>query len=136
MDKYLLDTNICIFFLRGKYDVDKQIRSIGIDNCCISEITIAELLYGVECDLLYAEENKKRVMEFVNIMSVIPISNALPVYAKEKFLLRKSGTLIDDMDIFIGATAIANDMILVTDNEKHLNRLSKIKIENWIERKN
>jgi tRNA(fMet)-specific endonuclease VapC len=92
------------------------------------------LLYGVECDRLYAEENKKRVLEFVNIIPVIPISNALPVYAKEKSLLRKGGTLIDDMDIFIGATAIANDMILVTDNEKHLNRLSKIKIENWIER--
>jgi len=36
------------------------------------------------------------------------------------------------MDLFIGSTAVANDMVLVTDNEKHLNRLSNIKIENWI----
>jgi len=60
------------------------------------------------------------------------VSDAIPVYAKEKALLRKTGTLIDDMDIFIGATAIANNMVLVTDNEKHLKRLSNIKIENWI----
>jgi tRNA(fMet)-specific endonuclease VapC len=134
MTKYLLDTNICIFFLRGKHNIDKQIIKKGIANCCISEITVAELLYGVECSRLYVEENKKQVLEFINIIPVIPISNVLPVYAREKSLLRKNGTLIDDMDIFIGATAIANEMILVTDNEKHLNRLSKIKIENWIER--
>ena len=42
--------------------------------------------------------------------------------------------MIDDLDIFIGVTAMVNNMILVTDNEKHLNRLSKIKIENWVER--
>jgi len=36
------------------------------------------------------------------------------------------------MDIFIGATAIAYNMILVTDNEKHLKRLSNINIENWV----
>ena len=59
---------------------------------------------------------------------------ALPIYAKEKAALRKNGTLIDDIDIFIGATAIANNMILVTDNERHLERLSNIKIENWIKR--
>jgi tRNA(fMet)-specific endonuclease VapC len=134
MAKYLLDTNICIFFLRGKFNIDKQIRKKGIDNCCISEITVAELLYGVECNQLYAEENRKQVLEFIDKISVIPISNTLLVYAKEKALLRKNGNLIDDMDIFIGATAIANNLILTTDNEKHLNRLSKIKIENWIER--
>jgi tRNA(fMet)-specific endonuclease VapC len=58
----------------------------------------------------------------------------LAVYAKEKHLLRQAGAIIDDLDIFIGATAIANNMIMVTDNEKHLGRLSKIRIENWVER--
>jgi tRNA(fMet)-specific endonuclease VapC len=48
--------------------------------------------------------------------------------------LRRKGALIDDMDLFIGATAIANNMILVTENAKHLARLENIKIENWITR--
>lgn len=48
MKKYLLDTNICIFLLRGKYEVDKKINAVGLDNYYISEITVAELKYGAE----------------------------------------------------------------------------------------
>jgi len=40
----------------------------------------------------------------------------------------------DEFDLLIGATAIANDMILVTDNERHLNHLTNIKIENWVKK--
>ena len=130
MTKYLLDTNICIFFLRGKKLIKEQILNKGIDNCFISEITVAELLYGVECDNYNPRENRKKVIEFIKILTVIPITNVLLEYAQQKATLRKKGKLIDDMDLFIGATAVANNMVLVTGNEKHLNRLSKIKIEN------
>ena len=131
MTKYLLDTNICVFFLRGKKSIAEQIFSKGIDNCFISEITVAELFYGVECDEYNFRENRKKVNEFINILTVIPITNVLLEYAQQKAYLRKQGNLIDDMDLFIGATAIVNDMILVTDNEKHLNRLSDVKIDKW-----
>ena len=131
MTKYLLDTNICVFFLRGKKSIVEQIISNGIENCFISEITVAELLYGVECDEYNSQENRKKIDEFIDILTVIPITNVLLEYARQKAFLRKTGNLIDDMDLFIGATAIANSMILVTDNEKHLNRLSDVKIENW-----
>ncbi len=50
MEKYLLDTNICIFLLRGKYNVDKKMDEVGLENCYISEITVAELKYGAELD--------------------------------------------------------------------------------------
>lgn len=46
--KYLLDTNICVHFLRGKFDVDEVIKSKGLQNCYISEITVLELRYGAE----------------------------------------------------------------------------------------
>ena len=131
MAKYLLDTNICVFFLRGNKSIVEQIINNGIDNCFISEITVAELFYGIECDDYNFTENRKKVNEFIDILTVIPITNALLEYAQQKACLRKKGNLIDDMDLFIGATAIANNMILVTDNEKHLNRLANIKIENW-----
>jgi len=42
--------------------------------------------------------------------------------------------MIDDFDLLIGVTAVANNLILVTDNEKHLKRISKLKVENWIDR--
>lgn len=49
MKKYLLDTNICVFILRGENNLKVKIQSAGISNCYISEITLAELYYGAEC---------------------------------------------------------------------------------------
>ncbi len=133
MEKYLLDTNICIYFLKGKYHLNSQLKKIGFRNCCISEVTLAELKYGAECSDRITD-NMKMVNDFAKEIVIVPIFNALDIYAKEKARLRKTGNLIDDFDILIGATAVANDLILVTENEKHLNRLSKIRIENWVNR--
>lgn len=47
-------------------------------------------------------------------------------------LLKKQGTLIDDMDLFIGCTAIGYNLVMVTENVKHLSRLKGINIENWV----
>ena len=41
MRKYLLDTNICIYFLKGMFDLKRKIHSIDLENCFISEITVA-----------------------------------------------------------------------------------------------
>jgi tRNA(fMet)-specific endonuclease VapC len=133
MKKYLLDTNVCIFFLKGKYSLNEKLKKIGLDNCCISEVTLAELKYGAECSDRITE-NIKMIDDFAKEVTIVPIFNSLGIYAKEKAKLRKSGNLIDDFDILIGATAVANNMILVTENEKHLVRISKVKIENWIKR--
>ena len=132
MAKYLLDTNICVFFLRGKKQIVEKILSNGIANCFISEVTVAELLYGVECDETNSNENRRKVSELIDILPIVPITNALQEYASQKSILRKKGELIDDLDLLIGATAIVNNMILVTDNEKHLKRLANIKLENWV----
>lgn len=130
MKKYLLDTNICIFFIKGKYNLDKKIDSVGAGNCFISEITVAELKYGIENSK--SPEMMRTVVEaFISKFPVVPIFNSLDVYAKEKARLRKSGMLVDDFDILIGATAISNNMVMVTNNVNHLNRIDQITIEDW-----
>lgn len=48
MKKFLLDTNICIYFIKGQFDVHRKIKAVGVENCLLSEVTIAELKYGVE----------------------------------------------------------------------------------------
>ncbi|MGE6354623.1 PIN domain-containing protein [Flavobacterium sp. NPDC079362] len=45
---YLLDTSICVFFLRGRLNLDKIVKEVGLENCYISEITVAELRFGAE----------------------------------------------------------------------------------------
>lgn len=130
MRTYLLDTNICIFFIKGKYELDKKIAEAGEQNCFISEMTVAEMKYGVE-NSKTVEEMRKIVEAFISKFSVIPIYNSLDIYAKEKSRLKKQGLLIDDFDILIGATAVANGMIMVTNNTSHLSRLDNITIEDW-----
>lgn len=134
MKKYLLDTNICIYFLKGQHQLDLTLEKVGIQNCFISEVTVAELKYGAE-NSEHLEKNRKVVDEFINLLTIIPIFTSLDVYAKEKARLRKTGNLIDDFDLLIGATAIANDLILVTRNVSDFKRLEEIDIENWVESK-
>ena len=120
-------------WVKEQYGVQKRLQQTGYENCAISEITLAELIYGAECSA-DVEKNINVINTFIRRVRVLPILNVIGIYAREKALLRKTGNIIDDLDIFIGATAIANNMILVTDNEKHLSRLSDIQIENWTKR--
>ncbi len=132
--QYLLDTNTCVFFLRGKLNLDEIIRQKGRENCYISEITVIELRYGAENSDNPAKSHKA-VDAFLNGLSIIPIFGCIMRYAKEKVKLRKMGKpLHDEFDLLIGVTAIENKLTLVTDNRKDFNRLSAIKIENWFKR--
>ena len=130
MIKYLLDTNICIFYFRNKYNVVDKFAKIGLSKCAISEITLAELKFGIELSN-YKEENTEKLNIFTEFVSVISIHNSISLYAKEKARLRFVNKNIDDFDLLIGTTAVINDLIMVTDNEKHLSRIENIKIENW-----
>ncbi len=130
MKKYLLDTNICIFYIKGQYELNKKIAEVGEQNCFISEMTVAELKYGVE-NSKTVEAMRTIVEAFIPKFAIIPIYNSLDIYAKEKAKLRKQGLLIDDFDILIGCTSIANGLTMVTNNVVHLNRLANIVIEDW-----
>ncbi|MCB0854891.1 MAG: type II toxin-antitoxin system VapC family toxin [Bacteroidetes bacterium] len=130
MTEYLLDTNICIFFFKGRYNLDEKIKKVGLENCFISEITLAELIYGAEHSA-DPQKHWKKVNEFQKGIQVLPIFNVLKTYGKEKSRLRKLGQLIDDFDLLIGATAIENDLILVTNNTRHFSRIENIQLEDW-----
>jgi len=133
--QYLLDTSICVFFLRGKLDLDKIFREKGRENCYISEVTILELRFGAE-NSNNPKESHKAVDIFIKGLSIVPIVSCIELYAKEKTRLRKIGKpLNDEFDLLIGVTAISNQLILVTDNVKHFELLQGIKIENWFSRK-
>ena len=129
--QYLLDTNICVFFLRGKFNLDEIIKQKGKENCFISKITVFELRFGAE-NSDNPEKSHKAVDLFVNGISIIPIYSSIKKYAKEKVRLRKSGKPInDEFDLLIGVTASENKLVLVTDNERDFENLENLTIENW-----
>ncbi|WP_269225861.1 PIN domain-containing protein [Flavobacterium eburneipallidum] len=129
--QYLLDTNICVFFLRGKLNLDDIIKQKGKENCFISEITVFELRFGAENSENPTKSNQA-VDLFLSGISIIPIYSSIKKYATEKIRLRKLGKPInDEFDLLIGVTAIKNKLILVTDNQKDFENLEGIKMENW-----
>ena len=130
MKKYLLDTNICIFFLRGKFDIARKIALAGIENCYLSEITVAELYYGAE-----NSNNPVRTMreteQFISLFHIVPFGESLHTFGRELAYLRSLGQKIESFDMAIGATALQHKMVMVTDNTDHLGRIRGIEIENW-----
>jgi tRNA(fMet)-specific endonuclease VapC len=132
LKKYLLDTNICIHFLGDEFNIKEKIEKAGLENCLVSEITIAELKFGAE-NSQNKEKNRKTIDDFVKKFSIIPIHNSIDIYAKEKARLRKKGKSLDDFDLLIGATAISNNFTLITRNVSDFDRLDGIEIKNWVD---
>ena len=130
--KYLLDTNICIFFLQGKYGVKEKIQEAGRKNCYISEITIAELLYGAAYS--NSEKHRHDVEILLESLTVVPIYDSLPTYATTKAYLRREGQMIEEFDMLIGSSAVHHGYVMITENVDHFKRIPGIEIECWVTR--
>jgi tRNA(fMet)-specific endonuclease VapC len=101
-----------------------------LENCFISEITLAELKFGVE-NSSKPVENQKNLDEFLSGLQILPIIEAIDLYAKEKARLRKRGIVVDDFDLLIGATSVAYNLKMVTNNTRHFTAIATIAIEDW-----
>jgi tRNA(fMet)-specific endonuclease VapC len=126
-----------VHFLRGAYHLDEKMRSVGIENCFVSEITILELEYGVENSAPEWQERQRIALDnFISIFEerILPIRPAFKHYAQNRARLRKLGTPISDFDLLIGSTAVAHDLTIVTDNVAELSRIENSRVENWIVR--
>jgi tRNA(fMet)-specific endonuclease VapC len=130
LKQYLVDTNIAIYYMKGKFDLNKKFHALPVDALFISEITLAELKYGVE-NSEKPEKNRKALADFLTGVTVLPIFHALDLYAKEKARLRKAGTPVDDFDLLIGATAVTHGLTMVTNNTDRFKRISGIDLEDW-----
>jgi len=132
LNKYLFDTSTCVFFIRGKINLTEKFRRFGKENFFVSEVTVAELRFGAEKSLNPLRSHHS-LDAFLQEIIIVPIFNSIRRYAQEKVRLQKSGTLLhDEFDMFIGATALENDFILVTNNTKHFARFENIKLEDWL----
>lgn len=131
--KYLIDTNICIHFFRGKFNLYEKFQEIGIENCSISEIKLAELVFGAE-NSSNPKKNFALIEGFSDQVMIFPIIDAIYIYGKEKARIMSQGKMISDFDLMIGCTAVEKDLVMVTENIKEFERVSEIKLENWIKR--
>lgn len=128
-NSYLIDTDICLFYLKQRHNLNQKFKQIGYSQCAISEITLFEMTYGAYMSQNF-ERHRKEVHTIQNLFDVIEIKGSMDVYGELKASLRKDGMLIPDFDLLICTTALEQNMTLVTNNEKHFNRFSGLRIEN------
>jgi tRNA(fMet)-specific endonuclease VapC len=133
MNKYLLDTSICVFLLRQKYGIAEKLSKLELSQCYISEITLAELKYGAYKSQK-TNENLKVINDFASKINIVPFRDTIDIYAKEKNALCSLGKPIEEFDLLIGCAALSYGLILVTDNTKHFNRIENLVVENWVKR--
>lgn len=76
-------------------------------------------------------KNQKVLDNFLTGVKIVPIYHSLVLYAKEKARLRKSGIGIDDFDLLIGVTAVTNNLVMVTNNTGHFQRIKGIELADW-----
>lgn len=129
---YFLDTDICIYFLKGKGDrILKNIQKLNPSEIKIPSIVKGELILGA-----LKNQNSKRTMEavsnFLSPFEIIPFDDSASViYSNTRFILEKSGKIIGPNDLIIAATVLSRKGFLVTNNEKEFKRIPGLKIRNW-----
>lgn len=127
--KYLLDTNVLIAMFRGQYKIREAIAFFGFEQCCISEITLAEIKVGA-----YKSSYEKHAHE-INFLydnfRILPITPVLDTYAKLRAGLEANGTPVDNFDLLIAASALNNKMTIITHNLKHFSKIDNLTIQDW-----
>ena len=130
--RYLLDTNICVYWLKGNEHIEQKILSVGIDNISISFINISELYYGAYKSQ-QVDENLATIRRFTDRLTIIESDELIgEEFGNLKASLESAGMVIDDADIFIASCARVYGLTLVTNNVKHFRRIKELKLDNWM----
>jgi len=128
---YVLDTDIVIYFLKGNRIVISEVFNKDMRDLFITRITATELLFGAY-NSKKQPQNLKLVYDLLNDFNILEFdANASECFARQKATLRKNGTPIADMDLMIASICVAQNKILVTNNTRHFDRITELKLENW-----
>jgi tRNA(fMet)-specific endonuclease VapC len=126
--KYLLDTNIIIALFNGDRSIPPKLDASEL--VCISVVVIGELLYGAKKSQ-HIKENIEKVKKFLSRCSVFSINEETAEgYSTIKTGLTKKGCPIPENDIWVAATVLQHELILVSRDE-HFNMIPKLLIEQW-----
>jgi len=120
---YLIDTDILIYSMKGNPVVHDNFQLHMKDIKAISVISYGELIFGAK----KSKESTKNMAAVRRLSEIFPIveitKNIIEIFGELKAKLVKSGTVLDEMDLLIAASAINMNYTLVTNNEKHFSRL-------------
>jgi tRNA(fMet)-specific endonuclease VapC len=134
----MLDTNICIFAIRGARKNSKIYQNLyekikNQTDIAISSLVLAELMHGVELSES-SEENRSALADFLCGIEVLPFTeDTAEEYGEIRADLQKRGQLIGVFDMLIAAHAKSQNAILVTNNIRDFERIQGLVLEDWKE---
>ena len=130
--RYMLDTNICIYAIKHKPEkVFNELQKHDPSDVCISSVTYAELVHGVEKSAAIEKNRLALSMLLANIEILDFDVNAANCYGKIRADLEKRGTPIGPLDMMIAGHAQSLGYTVVTNNVKEFSRVINLEIENW-----
>lgn len=115
MSRYLLDSDVVIWLLRGREETRALLDDINVAGVpCCSALTVAEVVVGER------PKEKKATRELLDSLKVVPLGYEESVLAGELIKSHRSkGNTLSFVDAGIAATCLHNDLVLVTYNSKH-----------------
>jgi tRNA(fMet)-specific endonuclease VapC len=132
MPRYMLDTDTCSYIMKRSHPlVMKRLQSLPVADTCMSVVTRAALLYGVQISPR-REQDAAALAGFLPYVEAVPFAEAdAHHYAEIRGDLKRRGVMIGGNDLFIAAHARARALTLVTNNTAEFQRVRGLKLENW-----
>ena len=133
MKRYMLDTDMCSHIIKEHPESMRQrFQTLAMEQLCISIVTYAELIYGVERSSS-KRVNRPIIEDFARHLDIMDWdTKAADQYGVIRTELEAAGTPIGAMDMMIAAHTKSIRAVLVTNNQKHFTKIKGLKIENWI----
>jgi tRNA(fMet)-specific endonuclease VapC len=131
---YLLDTDTCIFLMRGEHPtLAAHAQSVPLQQQVMSAVTFAELTYGVQASAAGKRKQNQAVLDSLALhLAVLDWpQEAAQHYAEIRFDLKKRGAQLGAADLMIAAHARVLGAVVVTNNVKDFSRVKGLKVENW-----
>lgn len=124
--KYLIDTDVLIDGLRGTTEVISTLQVLAAEGVAVSLISVAELYEGAFHEST-PEQRLAEARRFIRGYTRLDLSDQIcEEFGRQRAALRQQGQRIADMDLLIAATAITNDLTLVTRNIRHFGRIPSL----------
>jgi tRNA(fMet)-specific endonuclease VapC len=129
----MLDTNICIYTIRGKYaHIADKIRSFSPGNIKVSAITLSELMYGC-CKSNFPDKNANAVRGFLSPFEIINFdARDAVIFGSIRAELETRGRVIGPYDMQLAAQAVNRNYTLITNNIREFKRIDTLKTDNWL----
>jgi tRNA(fMet)-specific endonuclease VapC len=130
--KFLLDTNICIAWLKGK---DLKLREKIIEQSPESLVTCsivkAELVFGAQKSQNRVKAEHVLASFFAQMESYTFDDESAGHYARIRAFLESNGTPIGNNDLMIASIAVQQQLTLITRNQKEFGKIPALHIESW-----